>query len=195
MPIATTVAHVISSTAAQGKRLHRACRDGTAFDASRVMEQHAARLARLAKAWCDDPADADDIVQDTFERVMRRGGIPKDARSPCGYLVTTMKNLLRDQRRARARRPVYEPLCETATSTGEEVPAWAALELDDIRAALAEIAPVYRDTFALFAFENRGYDELAAYFAVRPATIGSRLTRARELLRAALQKRTANAPA
>jgi RNA polymerase sigma-70 factor (ECF subfamily) len=145
--------------------------------------------------WCGDRFDAADLVQDTFERVMRRGGIPPDVRSPCGYLVTTMKNLLRDRRRARSRRPVIEPLREHPEASPDETPVWSVFELDDIRAALAELAPVYRDTFILHALEHRGYDELAVHFAIRPATVGTRLTRARKLLRAALQKRTATVPA
>lgn len=159
------------------------------------MYEHAPRLARLARTWCDDRADAADLVQDTFERVMRRGGIPAGVRSPCGYLVTTMKNLLRDRRRARARRPVLEPLREHAACSPEEAPAWSGLELEDVREALADLAPVYRDTFTLFALEHRGYDELAVHFAIRPTTVGTRLTRARKLLRAALGKRTAKVPA
>jgi RNA polymerase sigma-70 factor, ECF subfamily len=159
------------------------------------MDEHAPRLARLARMWCDDRSDAADLVQDTFERVMRRGGIPPEVRSPCGYLVTTMKNLLRDRRRARSRRPVIEPLREHPETSPDETPVWSAFELEDIRAALAELAPVYRDTFILHALEHRGYDELAVHFAIRPATVGTRLTRARKLLRAALQKRTATVPA
>lgn len=159
------------------------------------MKEHAPRLARLAAAWCDDPADAADLVQDTFERVMRRGGIPETVRSPCGYLVTTMKNLLRDRRRARKRRPVCEPLHDLPETPQDAEPAWGMLGLPDIVAALDELAPVYRETFVKYALEHRNYGELAAHFAIQPTTVGTRLTRARKLLRAALQKRTANAPA
>ena len=158
------------------------------------MQALVARLVRIADAWCDDPADAADLVQDTFERVMRRG-IPGDVRSPMAYLVAVMKNLARDRRRARARRPASEPFDDSLTATADDPPPWQALDLDDIHAALAELAPAFRDVFVLHELEHKSYHELAARFAIAPITVGTRLTRARKQLRAVLQKRTETAPA
>lgn len=158
------------------------------------MQEHVERLARIAAGWCDDRADAADLVQDTLERAMRRG-IPADVRSPLAYLVAIMRNLLHDRRRALARRPSCEPLEEIVAPVDDPLPAWASLDLDDVRAALAELPPAFRDVFVLHALEHKSYDELAARFAIPRVTVGTRLTRARKRLRAALQKRSETVPA
>jgi len=69
------------------------------------------------------------------------------------------------------------------------------ITVDQIRAAAEQLAPPFRDVFRLHVFERRSYAEIATQLAIPPLTVGTRLTRARQKLRAILvQRHGASAP-
>lgn len=149
---------------------------------------------RLAERWCGNRADARDLLQDTYERAARQG-VPCDLRSPRSWLVAIMHNLFVDRCRAVTRRPTLVPLDDahgvrvTASDGGE--PTWSRIGLDDIRAALAELAPVHREVFELHVLQAWPYERVAAHMAIRRITVGTRLCRARRKLRDVLARRFA----
>ncbi|HUJ61837.1 MAG TPA: RNA polymerase sigma factor [Kofleriaceae bacterium] len=148
-------------------------------------------LAALARRMCASPADARDLVQDTFERATRQG-LPPDLRSARAWLATIMHNLFIDRCRAAARRPAVEPLREgigDAAPAGDPEPAWQKVTLDDLRAAAAQLEPPFREVYELHAFERRSYGDIAARLAIPAVTVGSRLSRARKKLRELLVAR------
>src|SRR5688572_14509376 len=65
-------------------------------DAS-VLLEHQPALKDLARALCKTPADAQDLLQDTMERALRRlrGGEPVTVTR--AWLTTIMKNVFIDQ--------------------------------------------------------------------------------------------------
>jgi RNA polymerase sigma-70 factor, ECF subfamily len=142
-------------------------------------------LVRLAERWCGE--DAGDLVQDTLERLARRG-VPATVRCPRAWLSTMMRNLFIDRCRALARRPGHDALDETAAPGAPEPEPWIELTLDDVRAALADLDPAFRDVYALH-LEGRSYDDIAQRLGIRPVTVGTRLHRARRMLRARLVAR------
>jgi len=142
-------------------------------------------LVRLAERWCGD--DAGDLVQDTLERLARRG-VPATVRCPRAWLSTMMRNLFIDRCRALGRRPGHDALDETATPVAPEPEPWIELTLDDVRAALADLEPAFRDVYTLH-LEGRSYDEIAKRLGIRAVTVGTRLHRARRMLRARLVAR------
>ena len=149
-------------------------------------------LSRIADRWCANAADGRDLVQDTFERATRQG-LPPDLRSPRAWLMAIMHNLFIDRCRAAARRPTHEPLDvhgdRFATASDAAEPVWSRIEVADVRAALDELDPTYSEVFALHAFEDWSYEELAQRLAIPRLTVGTRLTRARRKLRAVLVRR------
>jgi RNA polymerase sigma-70 factor, ECF subfamily len=147
-------------------------------------------LARLASRLCANRADACDLVQDTFERAARQG-LPADVRNPRAWLITILRNLFVDRCRAAGRRPTLEPLGELAADAAEPPaePPWRRLGLADVRAAVAELEPAYREVFVLFEFEHWSYERLAARLSIERVTVGTRLTRARRKLRGLLAAR------
>lgn len=149
-------------------------------------------LSRLARRLCANPADASDLVQDTFERAARVGLAP-DVRNPRAWLTTIMVHLFIDRRRMHARRPPRATLdpAELGAPAPEAAPAWSQLEVSDVRAALDTLDARYREVFELHAFEGWSYARLAERFGVQPITIGTRLTRARHQLRQVLTRRLA----
>jgi RNA polymerase sigma-70 factor (ECF subfamily) len=150
-------------------------------------------LSRIAERMCGNAADARDLVQDTFERATKIG-LPQDVRNPSGWLVTIMHNLFIDRCRARARRPSHEPLVEqhaniTQIDPDPPEPAWSLVTVDDVRAALAELEPAYREVYELYTFEHWTYEKIAERLSIQRVTVGTRLNRARKKLREVLVRR------
>jgi len=150
-------------------------------------------LLRIAARLCATSADAADLVQDTLERAMRVG-LPADVKNPRAWLTTMMHNLFIDRCRAAARGPQHEPLDEvhdniTRLDLDHHEPAWTRATIDDVRAALDKINPMFREVYVLHTFEDRSYEEIAAHLKISRVTVGTRLTRARLRLRKVLVER------
>jgi RNA polymerase sigma-70 factor, ECF subfamily len=156
-------------------------------------------LRRLAERLCRSHADAADLVQDTFMRAAKVG-IPIEVRNPCAWLATTMHHLFIDRCRADARKPAEETLSAEHEAVvqheheHEREPAWCALSIDDVRAALPELEPIYREVYAMYTFERRSYEAIAARLGIDRVTVGTRLSRARRRLRELLSNRRETRP-
>jgi len=61
---------------------------------------------------------------------------------------------------------------------------------NDLRAALAELDPAYRELYALHAFERLSDDQIAERLSIQPLIVGPLLGRARRKLREALVSRS-----
>jgi RNA polymerase sigma-70 factor (ECF subfamily) len=165
--------------------------NGTDLQAALVDAEPA--LTRLAERLCASHADVLDLVQDTFERAMRQG-IPPGVRSPRAWLATIMHNLFVDRCRAAARRPSWEVLDEDhgdilPLEAHPPEPPWSRITIADIRAALDELDPTFRDVYVSYTFEHRSYEQIAEQLSIQRVTVGTRLTRARKKLREILGKR------
>lgn len=142
-------------------------------------------------------ADARDLVQDTMERVLRTPAVPTNDFEFRRWVRRVMTNLWIDRVRARnARRHV--PFCDQgvnpealgATSDSTDRPGgWRDLSVVDVARALEDVPEPFRSAFQGHVFEHRSYVELAREMGIRPATIGTRVLRARRQLRDILQGR------
>ncbi len=147
-------------------------------------------LTLIAARLCATPADAADLLQDTLERATRQG-VPAEVRNPRAWLATIMHNLFIDRCRSQQRQPVHEPLDDghpdavTSIDDAEE-PVWTQATLDDVRAALGRIDPAFARVYQLHTFEHRSYEQIAAVLKIERVTVGTRLHRARKMLRKVL---------
>ena len=147
---------------------------------------HGDYLRGLARRLCRSQIDPDDLVQDVLEKAIRNP-IPSDVNERA-WLSRVMQNQFIDLiRRATTRRE--DALADEAPAAPVEREAWwLALTADDIRAQVAKLPDEQRATFALFAFEHRSYDEIAAELGIAKATVGTRILRARQKIRELLSK-------
>ena len=150
-------------------------------------------LSQIAGRLCATQADASDLLQDTLERATRQG-IPADVRNPRAWLATIMHNLFIDRCRSVQRQPPHEPLddnhSDAVTSIDDaEEPAWLRATIEDVRSALAQIDPVFARVYQLHTFEHRSYEQIAAVLKIERVTVGTRLNRARKMLRKVLVQR------
>jgi RNA polymerase sigma-70 factor, ECF subfamily len=146
---------------------------------------HGPDLLRHARRLMPSANDAQDLVQDTFERAIRAFAQFRPGSNLRAWLYTIMVRLARDQFRRRRARRTDELDIETVPTPEEEppAPAWCAITQDQIRAALAEVSPVLREVFELHELQNLAYLEIARRLDIPVNTVASRLRRARERLR------------
>jgi RNA polymerase sigma-70 factor (ECF subfamily) len=150
------------------------------------VREHQAALYGFALKLCGRAEDAHDLVQDTFERALKAEGTPQSARA---WLFSVLHHLFIDRHRKRVRGPQHQSLddVEVAAREPEPPPAWTALSVGEVQAAVEKLEPEFREVYRLHALEGRGYAEIAARLGVPVSTVGTRIMRARHKLRALLQ--------
>jgi RNA polymerase sigma-70 factor (ECF subfamily) len=140
------------------------------------------RLRRFARSLTGNPADADDLMQATAERVLERG-VPADV-NVLKWMFTVCKNLYIDQLRAqavRSRATENPELAEEPSISGEDV-AIGELTLREVDQAMAKLSDEQRAVITLIAVEGLSYKETAKVLDIPIGTVMSRLARARSTL-------------
>ncbi|MGH2938277.1 MAG: RNA polymerase sigma factor [Solirubrobacterales bacterium] len=145
---------------------------------------HRDRLHRTAWALCGSRQDAEDLVQETFTRVLSRPRLLSGEASELAYLLRVLHNTFLSGRRDASRRPRA-----VVTLEDVEVPDWhatqapqQALEVRELYAAIAELPERYRLTLVAVDMLGFSYAETASWLGIREATVATRLFRARRLL-------------
>ncbi|WNG30220.1 RNA polymerase sigma factor [Cystobacter fuscus] len=167
---------------------------------SGLVQQHERALYTLALRLCGNAADARDLVQDTFERALRHLDRFQEGTNARAWLFTILRNLFISRCRARTcerRGDVsVEELQEHLAAPGvEPLPAWKALSLEQLHAALEQLPEEFREVYRLHALEGRSYEEISGSLRIPKATVGTRLIRARRKLRDLLMPPAAEAAA
>jgi len=147
------------------------------------------RLRRYARALAGDRNTADDLVQDTLERAWSKLHLYRRGTDLRAWLFTVMHNVFVNQRRA-AR--ISVPLDEEMPELAQPVRETDTLVLRDLDAAIRRLPPEQREVLLLVALEEMSYEEAADTLGVPIGTVMSRLSRAREKLRAMLSGLPAN---
>jgi RNA polymerase sigma-70 factor, ECF subfamily len=138
---------------------------------------HLDRLYRTALAMCGSPETAEDLVQETYVRVLAR---PRFLRrdDDLGYLIRTLRNVWVSHLRARGARPQEAELFDHPLPSAEADPQ-LSLEAREILGAVAQLPDEYRDAVAAVDIGGLSYAEAAKALGVAEGTIMSRLSRGR----------------
>ena len=151
------------------------------------LPDHLDRLYRVAWALCGSREDAEDLVQETYARVLARPRLLY-REDDLGYLLRVLRNTFVSQRRTAARRPSTVALPdepETAESPAAMQPEHAA-EARLVYAAIAALPDAFRDALIAIDVAGLSYREAARALRVREGTVTSRLFRARQQVARAL---------
>ena len=138
------------------------------------------RLRRYARALVGERAGADDLVQDTLERAWAKLHLYRRGTDLRAWLFTVMHNV--HVNRVRATRLV-DPLEDEMPELTQRAQT-DALELRDLDRAIARLPADQRAVLLLVTLEEMSYDEVARTLGIPIGTVMSRLSRAREKLRA-----------
>ncbi len=139
------------------------------------------RLRRYARALVGDRAGADDLVQDTLERAWAKLHLYRRGTDLRAWLFTVMHNVHVNRVRAlRATDPLEEEMPELAQRDGQP----DVLLVRDLDRAIARLPADQRAVLLLVTLEEMSYEEVARTLGIPIGTVMSRLSRAREKLRA-----------
>ena len=156
---------------------------------TQLVDAHYAPLYRFALSLARNPADAGDLVQQTFYIWATKGHALREAAKAKTWLFTTLyREFLRGRRRD-ARSTSLEDLPPGGSElAAEEVDRVARLDAGVVLAALQEVDEIFRAPLTLFYLEELSYAEIAAALEVPIGTVMSRLSRGKAQLRAVLAK-------
>jgi RNA polymerase sigma-70 factor (ECF subfamily) len=161
-------------------------REALAAEALRFLEPLFATALRLTR----NRSDAEDLVQDTFVKVLRFSGRFTPGTNLKAWLYTILHNTWRNRRRGAARDTVEidSPRVDEAAATGsdagdspERILLRATLDAD-LQAALDALPEAFREAVWLRDVEEFSYAEIAEMLGIPIGTVMSRISRGRRLL-------------
>jgi RNA polymerase sigma-70 factor, ECF subfamily len=138
---------------------------------------HIDRLYRSAWGLCGSREEAEDLVQETYARVLAR---PRFLRreEDLAYLLRALRNTFVGGRRTLRARTTHAPLDEELDRTGDPGPEELAAQRR-VYGAIAELPPEFRDALVAVDVAGLSYREAARALRVPEGTVTSRLARAR----------------
>jgi RNA polymerase sigma-70 factor (ECF subfamily) len=161
-------------------------------DALALLDSLYRTALRLTRA----PADAEDLVQETYLKAFRAAGTFAPGTNLRGWLITILHNTWRNRLRDRARETVDvdSEVVEQAASrlpvdegqrSGVETPETLLIRdtlAPELQAAIDEMPVVFREAVWLRDVEEFSYAEIADMLAVPVGTVMSRISRGRRML-------------
>ena len=146
------------------------------------------RLFRMASAWCSNPQQADDLVQEAMVKALKKLNQVKDHKAFDAWVFTILTNCFRDA----CRRPdkmaelEHEPVDELQPSAEDR---WSTEQkVLQVRRAISRLGQGQREVLMLVDLEGFSYAEVAHILELPIGTVMSRLNRARQRLKALLTK-------
>ncbi len=151
------------------------------------LTQHVDRMYRAAWALCGRKEDAEDLVQETFARVLARPRVVR-GEDEAYYLMRALRNTFYTSKRTAGRRPQTGAALEDVVAADPRPTSRPerAIEVQELYATIAQLPEDFR--LALVAVDVLGlsYREAARALKAREATITTRLFRARRQVARAL---------
>ena len=146
-------------------------------------------LRRYARALVGDRDGADDLVQDTLERAVRKFHLwrPGDLRA---WLFSIMHNVFVNQLKARK----ISSDVEIDDSFAAPTPGATSMDIIDLQRGLASLSPEQREVVLLVALEDMSYADVSRTLGIPMGTVMSRLSRGRERLRRVMEGEAGKSP-
>lgn len=176
--------------------LSKVTQDGFEADALAAIDS----LYRTALRLTRDPADAEDLVQDTYLKAFRAADRFERGTNLRAWLFTILHNTARNRARDRARdtvtidsetveRAADAPMLPGAAHAESPEARLIRETLDpDLKAAIEALPDAFRQAVWLRDVEEFSYAEIAAMLDIPLGTVMSRISRGRRMLFEALQQ-------
>ena len=165
--------------------------DSTAF--AELMSPHKTRVKRILSTMLNDPADIDDLWQETQIRAYLKLQTLRDLSSIGSWISTIAINLARRQLK---NRPLVAVSYEDSSEQVEQISAWGTVtsmspemrlirqdQATEIQNAVRHLPPAEQTAIQLVYLQGFSIKEVAYHLEVQPGTIKVRLHRGRERIR------------
>ena len=154
----------------------------TESDLRRVVETYSPMLLRVAMTRVPSPADAEDVVQDVFLRLLTHSPRFRDGEHEKAWLLRTTLNRASDLRRTRRDDAPLEEAAQAAAEEPDHTP---------LLSAVRSLPQAYSVVIHLYYYEGYSIKEIAKLLALPVPTVGTRLSRGRDRLRELLKEEEA----
>ena len=181
-------------TAADTRRLAQEARDRVRFEEEAL--ELSDQVYRVARRLAGSREEAEDLVQQTYERAFRSWRQYTPGTNLRAWLLRILTNLNIDRGRRQQRAPEMQPLeegdyflynrLEAADGAGapsDQDRVIERLSQDDVVEALADVPHDFRDVLVLVDIGDFSYADAAQILDVPIGTVMSRLHRARRILK------------
>lgn len=169
--------------------------DGTGESRPELAEllKHIPNLQRRARWLARSDSDAHDIVQDTLEKALRAWPRLRPSSNVGAWLGTMLSNTFIDSwRREACRRALSDQIDGLVSQPDDDPPPppWHDISPGDLERAVARLPTRLRIVCELHVFRRMSYEQISERLRLPSGTIGTRLLRARQYLRAYLTEGT-----
>lgn len=149
---------------------------------SRLHRRFRLALERYFSRRIGSQPDVDDLVQEVFERLIRRGAVENDERVD-GYVFTTANSVLTDRhRRARARQEhLHQPFCSQTHVQMDFSPEHVLASREQLAllsSILSELPERTRAVFVLRRLEDMPYLDIANHLGISVSATEKHMQRA-----------------
>jgi RNA polymerase sigma-70 factor (ECF subfamily) len=153
-----------------------------------AIDQHAAVVYRLALSIVRDPALADDVVQETLIKAWRAAPLDSDGSVPRAWMTKVARNTAISMLRTRREDPTAaDRLPERASALTPARTVEGRAALGELRHALDHLDEDARALIVLREVDGMSYEDIAAAMDLPLPTVKTRLFRARQQLKRALE--------
>ena len=151
----------------------------TGKEITEIYNRHVDAVYRICYSFMKNKTDAEDMVQETFLRLLSSDKTFENERHERAWLIVTASNLCKDNLKKWWRRtePIDDYSDTLAAPAGRD---------NSIVEAILKLPSKYKDVVYLFYYEGYTAEEIAKRMGCSQATIRSRLMRARNRLNASL---------
>ncbi|MCB9887452.1 MAG: sigma-70 family RNA polymerase sigma factor [Planctomycetes bacterium] len=167
-------------------RVQLATQGSTSADAGAFVREHQTAVWRYLRLLGADPATADDLLQETFLRFLRRPGPHPDSGA---ILRTIARGLWIDRHRWLQRRRVVQWAEHVDEALARAVDPDQDLWLDALHACRDKLAARARCALDLAYRDGLGRQQVADQLGLSPNTVRNLLAQTREVLRQCIEKR------
>jgi RNA polymerase sigma factor (sigma-70 family) len=142
-----------------------------------VLDKYSKMLIKLAFTYVKNTADAEDIAQDVFVSLLKKGSGFDNEEHEKAWLIRVTINKSKNYLKSSWNR-LKVPLEEDISYMQEEE--------SEVLVTVLNLPPKYRTVIHLYYYEDYSINEIAEILHKKPATIGTWLARGRNLLKSEL---------
>lgn len=140
----------------------------------KVYNRQVDTVYRVCYAFMKNRTDTEDLVQETFLRLLSTGKTFENERHERAWLIVTASNLCKDSLKKWWRKNEnIEDILDIAAQTKQE---------DSVLECILSLPEEYKDALYMYYYEGYSTAEIAGYMKCPEATVRSRLSRARKRL-------------
>ena len=136
-------------------------------------------MRAFARSLCGNPIDADDLAQDALAKAWQARGRFTPGTNLKAWTFMIVRNQFYSDKRRSWRSSHLDTEISAQTLVAIDDPS-AALELDELRRALAMLPEEQREALTLIGAAGLSYEEASAVTGVNIGTVKSRVSRARD---------------